>query len=162
MQLVTAPEEAIDNINRLQPELDRSPALASRLGQAHAFYIDDRGADDPLFGFSKFVGYVGLNAETYLDGAKERSGTNTEHALSSFFEELPEGSKLYRFYHAKLTEWLAQYGKSPRKNVRLMVLKPEHRGEIQEDNADRRLLDLMVSVADLLPAQQRQELRARL
>jgi len=162
MQLVTTPEEAINNINRLQLELDRSPKLAGRLRQAHAFYIDDRGTNGPLFGFSKFVGYVGLDAETYLDGAHERSGTNTEHALSSFFEELPRGSKLYRSYHAKLTDWLGRYGKSPRKDVRLMVLKPEHRGEVQEEDPDRRLLDLMVSVADLLPAQQRQELRARL
>lgn len=162
MQLVTTPKEAIDNIDRLQFELDSSPELAGRLGQAHAYYVDDRGADGPLFGFSKFVGYVGLDAEAYLSGAKERSGTNTEHALSAFFEELPQGSKLYKFHYVKLTEWLARYGKSPRKDVRLMVLKPEHRGEVQEDDTDRRLLDLMISVADLLPAQQRQELRARL
>lgn len=162
MQLVTTPKEAINNIERLQLEVDRSPELAGRLGQAHAFYIDNQGMDDPIFGFSKFIGYVGLDAEAYLDGAKERSGTNTEHALSAFFEELPEGSKLYTFYHAKLTNWLARYGKSPRKNVRLMVLKPEFLGEAQAEDTDRRLLDLMVSVAELLPPQQRQELRARL
>lgn len=162
MQLVTSSKEAIANVGRLQLELDSSPKLAGRLGQAHAFYIDDRVADGPLFGFSKFVGYVGLDAETYLDSAQERSGTSTEHALSAFFEELPQRSKLYKFYYAKLTEWLTRYDKSPRKNVRLMVLKPEHREEAQEKDTDRRLLNLMVSVADLLSAQQRQELRARL
>jgi hypothetical protein len=162
MQLVTNPTEVISAISLLQAELDNSPELASRLGQAHAFYIDDSSVDGPLFGFSKFVGYVGLNADTYLQGAKYRSGTNTEHALSAFFEEIDPGSNLYKTYYDKLTTWLAQYGKSPRKGVRLMVLKSEYRGEPACEGEDRRLLDLLISVSDLLPTQQRQELRGRL
>jgi hypothetical protein len=162
MQLATNSKEVINAINLLQAELDNSPQLASRLGQAHAFYIDDSGVDGPLFGFSKFVGYVGLNADTYLEGAKYRSGTNTEHALSAFFEEIDPGSKLYKSYYHKLAAWLAKYGKSPRKGVRLMVLKSEHRDKQACDDEDRRLLDLLISVSDLLPTQQRQELRGRL
>jgi len=162
MQLATNPQEVINAINLLQVELDKSPELASRLGQAHAFYIDDSGVDGPLFGFSKFVGYVGLNADTYLQGYKHRSGTNTEHALSAFFEEIDPGSKLYKSYYHKLVAWLGRYGKSPRKGVRLMALKSEYCGEPVCEGEDRRLLDLLISVSDLLPTQQRQELRGRL
>ncbi len=162
MQLVTNLKEVIDAIKLLQDEVNNSPELASRLRQAHAFYIDDNGVDGPLFGFSKFVGYVGLNADTYLRGAKYRSGTNTENALSAFFEEIDPGSNLYKTYYNKLTSWLTQYGKTPRKGVRLMVLKSEYRGEPACEGEDRRLLDLLISVSDLLPTQQRHELRGRL
>ena len=162
MQLVTSASQALDAIRVLQKELKASAELASRLGQAHAFYILDDGSAEPLFGFSKFVGYVGLDAEAYIAGAKERSGTNTEHALSAFFDEIPQGSKLFDDYFGKLCEWLARYGKTPRRNVRLMALRPEHRAEPAPEGEDRRILELLLAVADLLPAHQRQEMRARL
>lgn len=162
MQLVTTANEALDAIDRLQHELKKSPELARRLGQAHAFYINDDVDHGTRFGFSKWCGYRDLDAKKYLLEAKARSGTNTEHALSAFFEELRPDSKLYKSYYAKLTNWLALYDKVPRKGVRLMALKPECRSEDREENEDRRLLELIICVSELLPPQQLHELRARL
>jgi hypothetical protein len=43
-----------------------------------------------------------------------------------------------------------------------MVLRPEYRKTNSQTDEDRRLLELMLAVADLLPAKQRLELRAAL
>lgn len=161
MRLVVTAREAIEGIRRLQAEVARAPALADRLGLAHAYYIDDHDPDRPLFGFSKWIGYWGLTAETYLATYEALNGRNTEWALREFFIELHPGTPDYRAYHARLTDWLAQFGKAPRKKVRLMALKPEFR-EAAPAGEDRRLLDLMIAVADLLPIEQRLALRERL
>ena len=163
MRAVSEAGEVLDNIRRLAPEFEQNPRFAGRLGQAHAFYVDDRNPDRPLFGFSKAVGYVGLDAKTYLKNAKVLDGRNTEWILKDFFDEVRPGSPDYRRLHGQLSDWLAMFGKTPRKGVRLMVVKPEHRPRNAADpDADRRLLDLMIAVADLLPTDQRHELRARL
>jgi hypothetical protein len=163
--LVTRLDSALDAIRTLNENLHQHSELADRLGQAHAFYVLDDG-DKPLFGFSKFVGYEGLTPEDYLRDYKSLDGRNTEHALSKWFEELRFGTPAYEELFEQLTDWLAEFGKRPRggesQKVRLMVLRPEHRKTISQADEDRRLLDLMLAVADLLPSNQRLELRAAL
>ena len=120
----------------------------------------------PLFGFSKFVGYDGLSPEEYLNDYKSLDGRNTEIALEKWFEELRYGSPAYVKLFKQLTEWLEHYGKRPRsgetQKVRLMVVRPEFRDVDPSKGEDRRLLDLMITVADMLPHSQRHELRAAL
>jgi len=161
-QLVTHPSQVLEAIETLQLELEASQELVGRLSQAHAFYMTENACGETIFGFSKFVGYVGLNAETYLATASQRSGSKSEVALSLFFNEISANSSLYRHYYGKLSEFLAKYGKTPRKGVRLMVMKPEFQEDDAERIEDRRLLDLIVAVADLLSPHQLQELRDRL
>ncbi|KZE33145.1 hypothetical protein IMF23_04570 [Chelatococcus daeguensis] len=163
--LVTRLDSALDAIRALNENLHQHPELADRLGQAHAFYVLEDG-DKPLFGFSKFVGYEGLTAEGYLRDYKSLDGRNTEHALSKWFEELRFGTPAYEELFEQLTDWLSEFGKRPRggdsQKVRLMVLRPEYRETNSQTDEDRRLLELMLAVADLLPAKQRLELRAAL
>ncbi|AWI83035.1 hypothetical protein CEW88_04780 [Alloyangia pacifica] len=160
MRVVTNAEQVLSNIARLQTELEKSQELADRLGFVHAWYVDTRKPEDPQFGFSKFAGYQDLDAETYLRNYKDLDGRNTEWVLKDFFEELRPGTSDYSHYHKQLTEWLAMLGRAPRKKVRLMVLKPEFRGETEAE--DRRLLELLSVVAGMLPPHQRQELRDKL
>lgn len=163
--LVTKLDSALSAIRTLNDSLQDHPELADRLGHAHAFYILE-GEEKPLFGFSKFVGYDGLTPEDYLREYKALDGRNTEHALSRWFEELRFGTPAYEAMFEQLTDWLAGFGKRPRggesQKVRLMVLRPELRESSSPSDEDRRLLELMVAVADLLPASQRLELRASL
>lgn len=158
--------DAVSAIRVFNNELKASPALAARLGQAHAFYVLDEDQDEPMFGFSKFVGYKGLTAPTYLRDAKNLTGINTEHALAAWFEEVRCGSPLYDRLLTKLTDWMARYGKRPRsgeqQKLRLMILKPEYREDDGPAEDDRKLLELLIAVADLLPSRQRLELRAAL
>ena len=164
--LVSSPDKAFEAVRKLNAILPSHPSLADRLGQAHAFYVLEQVNAEPLFGFSKFVGYDGLSAETYLRNYKLLNGRNTEHALSKWFEELRYGSPAYNTMLAKLSVWLGRYGKTPREGksqkVRLMVVKSEFREPDAQARPDRKLLDLLMAVVDLLPADQRHELRAAL
>lgn len=160
MKLVNSADQALANITRLQSELEQSPRLVDRLSLVHAWYIDTRAPQHPRFGFSKFAGYQDLDAETYLRDYKELDGRNTEWVLKNYFDEVRPDTQDFRRYHEQLTDWLGSLGRTPRKKVRLMVLKPElWEAETAED---RHLLHLLVAVAEMLPANQRHELRARL
>lgn len=163
--LVTSLDSALAAIKTLNGSLHEHPELAARLGQAHAFYVLE-AEDGPSFGFSKFVGYDGLTPDEYLRNYKTLDGRDTEHALSKWFEELRFGSPAYEDLLQELSEWLATFGKRPRggesQKVRLMVVRPEFREAASDKGEDRRLLQLMLAVADMLPINQRLELRAAL
>lgn len=165
-KLVASVGEALAGIRKLNASVNEHPELAERLGQAHAYYVLEEPDGGRLFGFSKFVGYQDMTAERYLQDYKELDGRNTEFALSRWFEEVRPGSPPYVALHAKLSDWLAEYGKRPRggkdQQVRLMVLRQEFRDPHQGASEDRKLLDLLIAVADTLPAHQRHELRAAL
>jgi hypothetical protein len=159
-------DQAVSAIKKLNQELPGCPGLAARLGQAHAYYVLNEDDNQPIFGFSKFVGYQNLTGESYLREYKKLTGINTEHALAEWFEEVRYGSPQYRILLDKLSDWMASYGKRPRQGasqkLRLMVLKPEFRAEAEPSSDDRDLLNLLIAVAGQLPLQQRLELRAAL
>jgi hypothetical protein len=163
--IVQSADEAVQAIRVLNQELPRSAELAARLGQAHAYYVLNED-EEPLFGFSKFVGYKGLTAESYLRNYRDLTGINTEHALAAWFEEVRHGSPQYNLLINKLSVWMGQYGKRPRQGasqkVRLMVLKPQFRKDAISSDEDRSLLKLLIAVAGQLPTHQRLELRAAL
>lgn len=164
--LVSSLEDVVDAIKALNLALPDTPGLASRLGQAHAFYVIDDDGPNPQFGFSKFVGYRNLPPAKYLKDYKALDGRNTEFALSEWFDEVREGSPLYRDLFAKLSNWMASYGKRPRggskQKLRIMILRPEYRGDDSSLPNDRKLLELLIAVADMLPGAQRLELRSTL
>ena len=165
MKPVSSVDEATKAIEVFSSALKTEPGLSSRLGQAHAFYVLDETADEPMFGFSKFVGYADLTPERYVRDYKALDGRNTEHALAPWFEEVRDGSPMYRQLFAKLESLLSEFGKRPRQGasqkVRFMILKPEFREESLSRD-DRSLLNLLIAVADMLPIEQRHELRAAL
>lgn len=166
MKLAQSLDSVLDAIRRLNVDLNNHPELADRLGLAHAFYVLEQDGEAPLFGFSKFVGYEKLSAEQYLNNYGNLDGRNTEHALKPWFEEVRPGTPEYARLYSKLEQWLDQYGKRPRggeaQKTRIMVVRPELRETRVGTTEDRRLLKLMLAVADMLPVTQRHELRAAL
>lgn len=164
--LVGSLNEVAKGIETLNDSLPHHPLLADRLSQAHAYYVIDGPDREPLFGFSKFVGYAGMTAPEYLANYKKLDGRNTENVLVKWFEELKYGSSNYNALRVKLDGWLQQYGQRPREGakqkVRIMVLRPEFLDELHPSSQDRKLLELLMAVADQLPISQRHELRASL
>ena len=160
MKPITKVSQVKKNIETLSRELAKVPELAERLGLVHAWYIDAPDSDHPAFGFSKFIGYEDPTAAKYLKKYKKLDGRSTEWALRKFCEELHPDSRPYNAYHDKLSDWLAEFGKTPRNPVRLMILKPDL--EHVDQTEDKRLLELLAAVADILPLDQRLELRSRL
>ena len=162
-KLVKSFEEARSGIEALHDAVPTNLALADRLGQAHAFYTVQGKNGEALFGFSKYVGYAEMDPATYLRHYKALDGRNTEHALAPWFDEVRWGSPAYLDLYGKLTDWLAVYGKRPRngksQHVRIMVAKPDAATDAAGAKEDRRLLDLLIAVADSLPVGQRHELR---
>ena len=165
-KIVQSADDAIAAIRVLNAELAKSPELAARLGQAHAYYVLDEDDPEPVFGFSKFVGYKKLTAASYLQHYKDLTGINTEHALREWFEEVRYASPQYNSLLKKLSAWMERYGKRPRQGasqkLRLMVLKPQFRPTSAAPASDRHLLDLLIAVAAQLSSHQRLELRAAL
>lgn len=100
--LIEGPAQAIENIRRYQIEIKRgtrlSDTLVERMTNVRKWYavmIDD---GTWLFGPSKFIGYVGLTAETYVrmsakgyEPATDRlHGWETESCLAHWFERPTE------------------------------------------------------------------------
>ena len=166
MRLVSSAAEAVARIKEFALAVNDHSALSDRLGQGHAFYVLDEDSADPLFGFSKFVGYADVTPETYEKKYKELDGRNTEWALRKWFMEIPNGTSAYTELHTKLSALLAKFGKRPREGaaqkVRFMTLKPEFRDTKTTDGDDQALLNLLIAVASKLPSSQRSLLRASL
>jgi hypothetical protein len=162
VELVNSLSDAFTNIEALQDELESLPELANRLGQAHAFYVMHHPTKGNLFGFSKRIGYD-VTGEEYLRNYNNMTGINTEHHLKQWFSEVKFGTPQYSLLIDELTALLAKYGKTPRKgahqSVRIMVPKPELNESQSEPEADRSLLELLFAVSDMLPLDQRLELR---
>jgi hypothetical protein len=164
MELVSSLDEISHVMDRFHQELPDSDGLAGRLGQAHAYYVlpDEQG--EPRFCFSKFLGYRNNSARKYLKSYNHLDGRNTEHALKPWFQEVLPGSSTYETLFARLTDWLAGYGKRPRggdfQHTRIMVLRPEWIEPVASASTDRKLLELLIAVAVTLPIAQRNELRA--
>jgi hypothetical protein len=164
-KLVDSFESAKAAIIKFNDELKREPALADRLGLAHAFYVTQDSTGKPIFAFSKFVGYDGLTASSYLKNYGSLTGIDTEHVLKKWFEELTLGTAAYNEYHGKLQSWLASFGKKPRggktHTVRIMVPRPGCSTKVAKGE-DRRIVELLIAVAEMLSTEQRLQLRAAL
>lgn len=163
MKLARSVDEVLSAIDTLNDSLTSEPELAARLGQAHAYYAKPDGAGGHRFGFSKFIGYADQTAARYLRKYKDMDGRNTEFALAKWFDEVRYGTPLYNALLGELGSWMAQFGKKPREGkqqkLRLMVPKPEF-DTPAPTGSDRRLLDLIIAVTDMLPTDQRRALRA--
>lgn len=116
--------EACSNIRRFEAELDRSSNLAGIMSYGRAWYACRAGRSWSL-GPSKFVGYAGNDAKTYLSTHRERDGRLTERILSQWFEEVSSGSPIYEELHSCLKVLFAKHNKSPNKLFRFYVFKPD-------------------------------------
>lgn len=114
----------IEAIRRFEVEVRRSPELAGRLSHMHCWYAVAGSDGRWRFGPSKFVGYEGLNADTYLELSRRGlHGQTTEAWLRGkrWFAELGPSSDRYRRVRQDLDRFLGRYGKAPRRGVRICV-----------------------------------------
>ena len=113
-----------DAIHRFAEEIRRSPELARRLSHARSWYADQDKDGRWRFGPSKFVGYEGLDAETYLDlSNRGLDGRKTEPRLQRWFTELDSSTDLYACLIPQLSAFLTVHGKVPNMGMRINVRK---------------------------------------
>jgi hypothetical protein len=163
-KIASSAPTVLTNIHRFGPEVDRSADLQGRLAYVRAWYAHKDADGTWRFGPSKFVGYEDLNAERYMETAKNRDGRRTEAQLRQWFAVVEPSMALYGELSSALFALLAKYGKTPSTMMRLNVLKDvlhEHADVAPADPNDA-IVELMIAVAKSLPAVQFNKLQARL
>jgi len=165
-QIVSTPAQAHENIERFQDEVDRSPELQARLPYARAWYAVRNSTGLWRFGPSKFVGYVGLDAESYLRTAQETDGRRTEAQLRTCFKTIDPTHPLHAELSSELVGFLAKYGKTPSTKVRINISRPSFQrflpAERSADGAPSALVNMIVEVARTLPTEHFHDLLERL
>ena len=109
--VVTSVEQVSENIARfqeglLEEGLPEDENLVGRLAYFRAWYYDP---SLDYVGPSKFIGYVGMNAESYFLFALD--GKETEPVLARWFTVLEEGKPEYRYVRDKVWEQNASFRK---------------------------------------------------
>lgn len=164
-RIVSTPAEAFHNITRFEAEVEKSAELRDRLPYARAWYAyrESRlggGNTSWSFGPSKFVGYEGLDAETYLKDAQEIDGRQTEAQLRSFFTIVDPTHPQYAELRSALVAFLAKYGKVPSTKTRINIYRGIKRvfpTEQSADNAHAQLVRVIVAAAATLPSEHLKE-----
>ncbi len=139
-QPVSNPAQVATNIRNFNKEIAGSTELQSRLGQVHAWYAL-RTEEGWQFGPSKFVGYAGNSAATYLKTYRESAdGRRTERVLETWFSPADPDSRLGHELFEALFRFLAQWGRAPRMGARLAVV-PGDASSRRTASVDEKLLE---------------------
>lgn len=122
--LAPTPATVSEAIRRFAHEVRRNPTLANRLSQFRAWYADQDHDGRWHFGPSKFVGYEGLNGDTYLYlSMRGLHGSKTERHLQQWFRALEQSSEGAACLRPQLVAFLKGYGKAPHHRMRINVPK---------------------------------------
>lgn len=161
--IVSTVGQVVVNIRNFRSEAERSRALRDRLPYARAWYAVRNDAGGWDFGPSKYVGYRGMDADTYLEEAEQNDGRRTEAQLRRWFAVVDIESELFSELSEALTDFLADLGKAPSTAVRISVLESELEGhESVEHDPNDAIVDLILTVTRNLPAEHQQRVRAGL
>jgi uncharacterized protein (DUF433 family) len=95
------------------------------MGYARGWYACRVSSGEWALAPSKFAGYVGNDAKTYLDAHRKRDGRVTERVLSQWFTEVEPGGALYDELVAILRDMFAGAGKAPNKLIHIHVLESD-------------------------------------
>jgi hypothetical protein len=166
LKIASTPVQALANIRKFEKELRHSPELQGHLAYARAWYAhqDDSGAW--CFAPSKFVGYAGIHAKAYLEGAEETDGRRTEAQLQMWFNVVDPTTALHDELSSALVAFLAKFGKTPSTKMRINVLRQRRRIKSDaltaDESQDAVVVNLIVAVAKTLPNTHFQNLRSQL
>ena len=140
--LINSLDQAVVNISNYQTEIQKNPRLAELMTQVHAWYAVRSDDSTWLFAPSKFVGYAGNVAETYLSGADVRDGGRTEAVLKSWFDVVPPATRRRTELDDALRKFLKRFGHlGPRKGARICVPKEILTGGVSPEVQDRVHID---------------------
>ena len=148
--LVTAPEQAIENIHRYNGNASKFSDL---MPFARAWYALETEAGW-LLAPSKVIGYQNLDADEYLArrGPDLLDGRVTERLIQQWAELVEQGHPLYATLRQELNALCARFGKKPNALARISIF---HGSDEQPPAASDDLVSLLAAVfKSLSPAQQ--------
>lgn len=156
---ITSFAMAQKNILGFDDLLEESDELQNRLGYVRAWYAVQDEDGDWQFGPSKFIGYQGLSADSYVANTYDLDGKVTEKLLQKWFIEIDETHPLYEELQASLSSFLDWYDKRPSSAFRLNIpIEVYEQIAGQSDQIDTNLTDLLIAVAKSLPLPERRRL----
>jgi hypothetical protein len=157
--IVTNRSDVDQAVRSFAPALATSKELQERLPYARAWYAKRNDKGGWLFAPSKWAGYLGMSADTYLaEATTAMDGRKTELRLSKWFTPLRPDSKQHAELHLALKEFLAEYGKQPSAICRISIIE----GRTHDASDDDDLVELIVRVAHKLNGAQQAKIRAAL
>lgn len=161
-KIVSSQSQAEDGIRRYREELENSPLLVERAPYARAWYAHPGADGSWCFGPSKFIGYVGMTAEEYVND-DARDGRLTERKLANWFSTVDEEDELYQELKEQLDAFLADFGKVPSAKTRINVANSFVEDTMAaEDDPDHAMADLIIAVAKRLNRAERKRIAASL
>lgn len=166
LRMATSPRAVLANLKKFEEEVEASPDLQEHLAYFRAWYAHRQEDGSWIFGPSKFVGYVDISSKRYLEAIREDEidGRRTEAQLQQWFGEIGPDAPEFDELNAKLSAYLAKYGKAPSRKARINVLKdqPSKISVELPGSRDELLVELLLAVAKTLPDRQLGEVRRRL
>jgi hypothetical protein len=165
LKIISSPGWAFANIFNFASAVESSPELQARLAYARAWYALQDKEGCWCFAPSKFAGYEGIDAKTYLENAEQSDGRRTEAELQLYFAVVDRTAPLYEELRSALFAFLAKFGKAPSKKIRINVIRerlvPSTDASSAEEANDA-VVNLMIAVARTLPAKHFQNLQDQL
>ena len=145
-------DEAVENIRSFARELHSSSQLQDRLSYARSWYVLEDGKKSYCFAPSKWAGYSGMTARTYVQhAATGMDGRKTESRLRKWSVPIDPPSRRYNELYDELVAFLMQYGKQPSSETRISII--ENPGvDLEEDDS---LVELIIRVGKKLNNAQR-------
>ncbi len=108
MKIVTLLSDVSDNVRSFNEGLESSERLRDLLSYFRAwYYLPELDMVAP----SKYIGYKGINAETFVTG-QGLDGRETEPVMGKWFDRLNVETAEGRYVSGKVAELTARYGKS--------------------------------------------------
>ncbi|TNC72374.1 hypothetical protein [Rubellimicrobium roseum] len=147
--LVTSLAEAREATLAFEPELRRSPALAGRLAYARA-WIAVKAEGEWRYAFSRWAGFRGLDAASYLAVSERLDGRKSDAALAAWFAPVQDPKRQAKHLR-RLREMFLRHGQTQPPNARTRVLEIAVVEAGQEKAEDKALVDLLVAVYRGLP-----------
>lgn len=154
----------VESINRFGVEVRRNARVHGLLAYVRAWYAYRDEDGHWRFGPSKFIGYMGLTGDEYVDSARHLSVRRTEAQLQQWFEKVEPTTELHGQLSTELSTFLAAYGKTPSRKMRISIPREVYRQHLEDgqNGASARVLDLIVAVAESLQPSALAALRTRL
>jgi hypothetical protein len=140
-------DEVAENIRDFARELHGSSDLQDRLSYARSWYVLPDGEKGRCFAPSKWAGYSGMTARSYVQhAATGMDGRKTESRLRKWSIPVDTKSKEYDELYNELAAFLMQYGKQPSSETRISII--ENATDVSDDDDD--LVELIIRVGKKL------------
>ncbi len=119
--VVTSRQQVLENIAVYHRAVASAAGLQNRIGRHKSWYAAKGAGGNWVFGPSKFIGYAGNDAATYLETYDRMDGRESEAILREWFAPVMPQSDLGMELKASFQQFAAGFGKRPNESWRVSI-----------------------------------------